>query len=159
MAPKQPAFNQGLTGGLDGTTIGGRNTCSFEPVPSNRLCTHTCSRPECQTTHEQRAVNTGTITRCGNYRFTGLPLGLAIAPSVSIIVMAGVLLDYQDQFVINHMDDTLIYTKGSSSDHLKYVALALAKQAPGNRFGNCPKARIVHERWARLDVQGSSPHI
>jgi hypothetical protein len=69
---------------------------------------------------------TAFLTRYGLYEFTVMSFGLTNAPSYFMNLMNKVFLEYLDRFVVEFIDDILIYSK-SDSDHEEHLRLVLQK--------------------------------
>ena len=59
---------------------------------------------------EEDKKKSAITTRYGNFEWTVAALGMANVPSVFSRVVGDVLWEYQDTFLINFMDDILIYS-------------------------------------------------
>ena len=74
-------------------------------------------------------------TRYGNFEWTVASLGMSNVPSVFSRVLGNVLWDYQDKFVINFMDDILIYSPDCES-HVEHVQQVLNKLKEASLYAN-----------------------
>jgi hypothetical protein len=63
-------------------------------------------------------------TSYGHYKFTVVPFGLSNTPAVFMCLMNGVFKDYLDKFVIDFLDDILVYSK-SKEEHEQHLRLVL----------------------------------
>ena len=66
-------------------------------------------------------------TRLGLFEWLVMPFGMANAPSTFQRYVNHVLQEYLDDFVSAYVDDILIYTDGTLSEHKEHVRLVLAK--------------------------------
>nr|GEU67297.1 putative reverse transcriptase domain-containing protein [Tanacetum cinerariifolium] len=66
----------------------------------------------------------GSSTRYGHFEFQVMPFGLTNAPAVFMDLMIRVCKPYLDKFVIEFIDDILIYSK-NKEDHEKHLKIIL----------------------------------
>ena len=88
-------------------------------------------------TAEDRAKSAIT-TRYGNFEWTVASFGMTNVPSVFSRVVGNVLWDYQDKFVINFMDDILIYSPDFES-HMEHIQQVLHKLKEAKLYANPEK--------------------
>ena len=67
----------------------------------------------------------------GLFEWLVTPFGLANAPSTFQKYINWTLRDYLDDFVSAYVDDILIYTDGTLSDHRSHSEVLLAKDVSG----------------------------
>ncbi|GJZ97819.1 putative reverse transcriptase domain-containing protein [Tanacetum coccineum] len=89
--------------------------------------------------HEDNIPKTAFRTRYGHFEFTVMPFGLTNAPAVFMDLMNRVCKPYLDKFVIDFIDDILIYskTKEEHKVHLKMVLELLRKEKLYAMFSKC----------------------
>nr|GEU76242.1 hypothetical protein [Tanacetum cinerariifolium] len=89
-------------------------------------------------------------TRCGHFDFQVMPFGLTNAPVVFMDLMNRVSKPYPDKFIIEFIDDILVYSKEKEEigRHLKIILELLKKE----RFGvHVDPAKIeAIKNWAAL---------
>jgi hypothetical protein len=79
-------------------------------------------------------------TRYGTYEWSVASFGMTNVPSVFSRVLGNILFEYQDIFVINFLDDILIYTKSPKfEEHLKHIQLVLNKLKEAKLYANPEK--------------------
>ena len=88
-------------------------------------------------TKEDRAKSAIT-TRYGNFEWTVASFGMTNVPSVFSRVVGNVLWDYQDKFVINFLDDILIYSPDFES-HMEHIQQVLHKLKEASLYANPEK--------------------
>ncbi|GKD26526.1 putative reverse transcriptase domain-containing protein [Tanacetum coccineum] len=78
-------------------------------------------------------------TRYGHFEFTVMPFGLTNAPAVLMDLMNRVCRPYLDKFVIEFIDDILIYskTREEHEEHLRLVLELLKKEKLYAKFSKC----------------------
>ncbi|GKB73130.1 putative reverse transcriptase domain-containing protein [Tanacetum coccineum] len=79
------------------------------------------------------------LTRYGHFEFKVMPFGLTNAPVVFIDLMNRVCMPYLDKFVIEFIDDILIYSK-TREEHVEYLRLVLEllkKEKLYAKFSKC----------------------
>ena len=77
-------------------------------------------------------------TRYGNFEWTVATFGMSNVPSVFSRVVGDVLWEYQDKFVINFMDDILIYSPDFDS-HIEHLTKVLNKLKQAQLYANPDK--------------------
>ena len=77
-------------------------------------------------------------TRYGNFEWTVAAFGMSNVPSVFSRVVGDVLWEYQDKFVINFMDDILIYSPDFDS-HVHHISMVLDKLKSAQLYANPDK--------------------
>jgi hypothetical protein len=88
---------------------------------------------------EKDRAKSAITTRYGNLEWTVASFGMSNVPSVFSRVRVGnVLWEYQDDFVINFMDDILIYSPGFDS-HIKHIQKVLSKLVEASLYANPEK--------------------
>ena len=68
-----------------------------------------------------------------------MPFGLTNSPTTFLCLMNNILSKYLDKFVVNFMDDILIYSKNKQEheDHLKIILQVLREQQLFAKFSKC----------------------
>jgi transposase InsO family protein len=84
---------------------------------------------------EEDRAKSAITTRYGNYEWTVASFGMANVPSVFSRVVGDVLWEFQDVFVINFMDDILIYSSDFNS-HMKHIQQVLSKLKDAQLYAN-----------------------
>ena len=96
-------------------------------------------------------------TRYGNFEWTVAAFGMANVPSVFSRVVGDVLWEYQDNFVINFMDDILIYSPDFDS-HIEHLTKVLNKLEEAQLYANPDKctwfATSVHYLGHEISQEG-----
>ncbi|GJU20927.1 putative reverse transcriptase domain-containing protein [Tanacetum coccineum] len=89
--------------------------------------------------HEDDIPKTAFRTRYGHFEFTVMPFGLTNAPAVLMDLMNRVCRPYLDKFVIEFIDDILIYskTREEHEEHLRLVLELLKKEKLYAKFSKC----------------------
>lgn len=106
---------------------------------------------------EEDRKKSAITTRYGNFEWTVAAFGMANVPSVFSRVVGDVLWEYQDKFVINFMDDILIYSPdfNTHQDHLHQV---LNKLEEAELYANPDKctwfATSVHYLGHEISAEG-----
>nr|GFB28452.1 putative reverse transcriptase domain-containing protein [Tanacetum cinerariifolium] len=79
---------------------------------------------------DQDVPKTAFRTRYGHYEFQVMPFGLTNAPAIFMELMNRVCKPYLDKFVIDFIDDILIYSKNEKEhkEHLKAILELLKKE-------------------------------
>nr|GEZ57068.1 putative reverse transcriptase domain-containing protein [Tanacetum cinerariifolium] len=80
--------------------------------------------------HEEYIPKTAFRTRYGHYEFQVMPFGLTNILAVFMDLMNRVCKPYLDKFVIDFIDDILIYSKNKKEheEHLKAILELLKKE-------------------------------
>ena len=66
-------------------------------------------------------------TRYGHFEYLVMPFGLCNAPATFQAYINDALREYLDDFCIAYMDDVLVYTNGTLSEHVQHVRTVLEK--------------------------------
>nr|GFB31846.1 uncharacterized protein [Tanacetum cinerariifolium] len=84
-------------------------------------------------------LKTAFQTRYGHYEFQVMPFGLTNAPADFMDLMNRVCKPYLDKFVINFIDDILIYSKDKKEheEHLKAILELLKEEKLYAKFSKC----------------------
>nr|GEY46217.1 putative reverse transcriptase domain-containing protein [Tanacetum cinerariifolium] len=88
---------------------------------------------------EQDIPKTAFRTRYGHYEFQIMPFGLTNAPTVFMDLMNRACKPYLDKFVIDFIDDILIYSKNEKEheEYLKAILGLLKEEKPYAKFSKC----------------------
>ncbi|CAA0828817.1 Uncharacterized mitochondrial protein AtMg00860, partial [Striga hermonthica] len=88
---------------------------------------------------ESDIAKTAFRTRYGHYEFVVMPFGLSNAPAVFMDLMNRIFHPYLDQFVIDLIDDILIYSKSQKEheEHLRVVLETLIREKLYAKFSKC----------------------
>ena len=72
---------------------------------------------------DEDVPKTGFRSRYGHYDFLVMPFGLTNAPATFMNLMNQVFEDYMDKFIIDFIDDILVYfrNKEDYTEHLRLV--------------------------------------
>nr|GEU85972.1 putative reverse transcriptase domain-containing protein [Tanacetum cinerariifolium] len=106
----------------------------------------------CDASHkglEQDIPKTAFHTRNGHYEFQVMPFGLTNAPAVFMDLMNRVCKPYLDKFIIDFIDDILIYSKDEKEheEHLKAILELLKEEKLYAKFLECefwiPKVQFL----------------
>ena len=81
-------------------------------------------------------------TRYGHYEFTVMPFGLTNAPATFQAMMNYVLADYLDRFVVNLLDDILVYSS-SLEEHLQHLRLVLDRLRQHSLYAKSSKCEFA----------------
>ncbi|GJT73878.1 putative reverse transcriptase domain-containing protein [Tanacetum coccineum] len=99
--------------------------------------------------HAEDIPKTAFRTRYGHYKFQVMPFHLTNAPAVFMDLMNRVCKPYLDKFVIDFIDDILIYSKSKKEHegHLKLILELLKKEELYAKFSKCkfwiPKVQFL----------------
>ena len=102
-------------------------------------------------------------TRYGHYEFLMMPFGLTNAPTTFMDLMNRVFQPYLDRFVINFIDDILVYS-GSLEEHSEHLRIVLQTLRERQLYAKLSKFQFWLDRVAFLghviSVEGVSvdPH-
>jgi transposase InsO family protein len=97
-------------------------------------------------------------TRFGSFKWLVLPFGLCNAPSVYSRIMGDILFEYQNKFVINFLDDTLIYSK-TFAEHVAHIRMVLEKLRQNRMFANPEKCQWMQTATSYLGFEISDQGI
>ncbi|GJS42892.1 putative reverse transcriptase domain-containing protein, partial [Tanacetum coccineum] len=88
---------------------------------------------------EEDILKTAFITRYGHYEFQVMPFGLTNAPAIFMDLMNRVCKPYLDRFVIDFIDNILIYSKNKKEheEHIKAILELLKKKELYAKFSKC----------------------
>nr|GFD14141.1 putative reverse transcriptase domain-containing protein [Tanacetum cinerariifolium] len=88
---------------------------------------------------EEDIPKTAFRTRYGHYEFQVMPFGLTNAPAIFMDLMNRVCKLYLDRFVIEFIDDILIYSKNRKEHegHLKLILKLLKEEELYAKFLKC----------------------
>nr|GFC09992.1 putative reverse transcriptase domain-containing protein [Tanacetum cinerariifolium] len=88
---------------------------------------------------EEDLPKTAFRTHYGHYEFQVMPFGLTNAPTVFMDIVNRVCKPYLDKFVIDFIDDILIYSKDEKEheEHLKAILELLKKEKLYAKFSKC----------------------
>ncbi|GJX18840.1 putative reverse transcriptase domain-containing protein [Tanacetum coccineum] len=88
---------------------------------------------------DEDITKTAFRTRYGHYEFHVMPFGLTNAPAVFMVLMNRVYKPYLDKFVIEFIDDILIYShdKEEHEDHLRIILELLKKEKLYAKISKC----------------------
>ncbi|GJU99564.1 putative reverse transcriptase domain-containing protein [Tanacetum coccineum] len=98
---------------------------------------------------EEEILKTAFRTRYGHYEFQAMPFGLTNAPVVFKDLMNRVCKPFLDKFVIDFIEDILIYSKNKKEyeEHLKAILELLKKEELYAKFSKCefwlPKVQFL----------------
>lgn len=81
-------------------------------------------------------------TRYGHYEYQVMPFGLSNAPAIFQGLINRILAEKLNIFCIVYLDDILIYTKGSESDHIEAVKWVLEQLLQNGLYANLQKCRF-----------------
>nr|GEW18956.1 putative reverse transcriptase domain-containing protein [Tanacetum cinerariifolium] len=124
------------------------------------------SKIDLQSSYHQLRVRVEDIpktafrTRYGHYEFQVVPFGLTNAPAVFMDLMNRVCKLYLDKFVINFIDDILIYSKNKEEheEHLKLILELLKKEELYAKFSKC-KFWIPQVQFLRHVIDSKGIHV
>ena len=112
---------------------------------------------------ESDVPKTAFKTRYGHYEFLMMPFGLTNAPTTFMDLMNRVFQPYLDRFVINFIDDILVYS-GSLEEHSEHLRIVLQTLRERQLYAKLSKFQFWLDRVAFLghviSVEGVSvdPH-
>ncbi|GKG04743.1 putative reverse transcriptase domain-containing protein, partial [Tanacetum coccineum] len=98
---------------------------------------------------EEDIPKTAFRTRYGHYEFQVMTFGLTNAPAIFMDLMNRVCKPYLDKFVIDFIDDILIYSKNKQEhkEHLNLILELLKKEELYAKFSKCefwiPKVQFL----------------
>ena len=98
-----------------------------------------------------------TIFPWGKYRYERLPMGLSVSPDIFQHKMDELLGDLP--FVLIYIDDILIFTKGTVSDHLLHLDVVLGRMAEASLQISLPKSHFFAKEAKYLGFILSSEGI
>src|SRR5215213_10866117 len=82
--------------------------------------------------NEKDIEKTAFVTPYGLYEFLVMPFGLSYAPGTFQRLMNNVLHDFIGNFVAVYLDDVIVYSKGSFSQHLDHIKQVFAALREAN---------------------------
>src|SRR3954449_10125560 len=82
---------------------------------------------------------TAFTTRYGLYEYTVMSFGLTNAPATFLRKMNSIFMEYLDKFVMDYLDDILIYSKNKEehAEHLRLVLMKLREHRLYAKFSKC----------------------
>ena len=88
---------------------------------------------------DEDIFKTAFRTRYGHYEFVIIPFGLTNALTVFMCLMNNIMHKYLDKFVVDFIDDILIYSKTEEEhrEHLKIVLQELREHQLFAKFSKC----------------------
>jgi hypothetical protein len=92
---------------------------------------------------------TAFVTRYGQYEFTTMPFGLTNAPTFFMNLMNKVFMEELDKFVVDFIDDILIYSK-NREDHERHLRIVLGRLSAHQLYAKLSKCEFWLEKIAFL---------
>jgi hypothetical protein len=92
---------------------------------------------------------TAFVTRYGQYEFTTMPFGLTNAPTFFMNLMNKVVMEELDKFVVDFIDDILIYSK-NREDHERHLRIVLGRLSAHQLYAKLSKCEFWLEKIAFL---------
>ena len=86
-------------------------------------------------------ANTTCVTQYGSFEFLVMPFGLTNAPATFCNLMNDVLFDFLDSFVVEYLDDIVIYSS-TLEDHVVHLEKVFNKLRQ-NQLCNTPKYTLA----------------
>lgn len=108
--------------------------------------------------HEEDMSKTAFRTRFGHYEFLVMPFGLTNPPATFMMLMNDVLRPFMGKFVINFIDDILVYSKGEVM-HVSHLRTTLSTLRKNILFANNKKSELFQKEITYLGFMVSADGI